>query len=173
MAANPIPEKVINYNVYNDTDVLVGVSAEVTLPNFEAMTETVSGAGIAGEYESSTLGHFGSQTIEIPFRTITDKSFSLMKNSGKSIVLRAAQQSYDVAQGKTDRRGLKITLRGQPKGLNLGTMAVGGLTETTNILEVLYIKIEEEGRTMLEFDKLNFVFIVDGEDILGDIRNMI
>ncbi|WP_121614792.1 phage major tail tube protein [Virgibacillus halodenitrificans] len=171
--SNPMPEKVINYNVYSDTDKLLGVAAEVTLPNFEAMTETVSGAGIAGEYESATLGHFGSQTIEIPFRTITDKSFSLMKNNGKPIVLRAAQQSYDVAAGKVSQRGLKITVKGQPKGLDLGTMAVGGLTETTNVLEVLYIKIEENGRTLLEFDKLNFVFIVDGEDILGDVRNMI
>ncbi len=170
---NPIPEKVINYNVYDDTDKLLGVSAEVTLPNFEAMSETVSGAGIAGEYESATPGHFSSQTIELPFRTLMDQSFSLMKNRGRSIVLRAAQQSYDVAAGETKKRPLKITLRGQPKGLNLGTMSVGGMTETTNTMEVLYIKIEENNRTVLEFDKLNFIFKINGEDLLGDIRDMI
>lgn len=170
---NPIPEKVINYNVYDDTEKLVGVAAEVTLPNFEAMTETISGAGIAGEYESATPGHFSSQTIEIPFRTLMDQSFNLMKNRGRSLVLRAAQQSYDVAAGQTQKRALKITLRGQPKGLNLGTLGVGKPTETTNTIEVLYVKIEENGRTLLEYDKLNFVFIIDGEDILGDIRNMI
>lgn len=171
--SNPFPEKIINYNVYLDSDKLVGVAAEVTLPNFEAMTETISGAGIAGEYESVTPGHFGSQNIEIPFRTLMDKSFSLAKLKGQSIVLRAAQQSYDVAAGATLKRPLKITLRGQPKGLNLGTLAVGSPTGSSNTIEILYIKIEENGRTMLEFDKLNFVYIVDGEDLLGDIRNMI
>ena len=170
---NSIPEKVVNFNVYDDTEKLVGVSAEVTLPNFEAMTETVSGAGIAGEYESVTPGHFGSQTLELPFRTLMDPSFSLMRNEGRSLVLRAAQQSYDVAAGKTEKRPLKITVRGQPKGLNLGTMAVGGLTESTNIMEVLYIKIEENNRTVLEFDKLNFIFKIYGEDMLGGIRDMI
>jgi hypothetical protein len=170
---NPIPEKVINYNVYDDTEKMVGVAAEVTLPNFEAMTETISGAGIAGEYESATPGHFTSQTVEIPFKVLMDNSFSLMKNRGRSIVLRAAQQSYDVAGGRQQARALKITLRGQPKGLNLGTLSVGAPTETTNILEIFYIKIEENGRTMLEYDKLNFIFIVEGEDVLEEIRNMI
>lgn len=170
---NPIPERVVNYNVYDDTEKLVGISGEITLPNFEAMTETISGAGIAGEYESAIPGHFTSQTIEIPFRVLMDKSFSLFKNRGRSLVLRAAQQSYDVAQGKSENRPLKITIRYQPKGLNLGKLAVGGMTESTNVLEVLYIKIEENGKTMLEYDKLNFVFIVDGTDLLGEIRRMI
>lgn len=171
--SNPIPERVVNYNVYDDTDKLVGVAGEITLPNFEAMTETISGAGIAGEYESAIPGHFSSQTIEIPFRTLMDKSFTLFKNTGRSLVLRAAQQSYDVAEGKHRNRPLKVSIRYQPKGLNLGTLSVGGATESTNVLEVLYIKIEENGKTMLEYDKLNFVFIVDGEDILADIRGMI
>lgn len=171
--SNPIPEKVVNFNVYSHTEKLVGVSGEITLPDFEAMTETVSGAGIAGEYESPTPGHYGSQEIEIPFRTISDSSFNLMKNAGKPIVLRAAQQSYDVAQGKTSTRPLKITVRGIPKGLTLGNLGVGTPTETTNKLEVLYIKIEESGKVLLEFDKLNFVFIVNGEDLLADVRNSI
>ncbi|WNF36407.1 phage major tail tube protein [Bacillaceae bacterium IKA-2] len=171
--SNPIPEKLINFNVYDDTEKLVGVSGEVTLPNFEAVTETISGAGIAGEFESATPGHFGSQTIEITFRTMMDKSFSLMKNRGRSIVFRGAQQIYDTAVGRSVAKKVKVTLRGQPKGLELGKMAVGQPTDTKNTLEILYIKIEVDDRVMLEFDKLNFVFIVDGEDILGQIRNMI
>src|SRR5690554_843716 len=98
---NPIPEKVVNYNVYDDTEKLVGITAEVTLPTLEAMTETVSGAGIAGEYDSPNPGHFGAMEIQIPFRVLMEKSFSLMKNKGRSIILRAAQQSFDVAAGQT------------------------------------------------------------------------
>lgn len=56
--SNPIPERVVNYNVYDDTEKLVGISGEIALPNFEAMTETISGAGIAGEYELSYTWSF-------------------------------------------------------------------------------------------------------------------
>lgn len=171
--AGTIPEKIVNFNVYSDSDKLVGVSDEITLPDFEAMSETVSGAGIAGEYESTTPGHFSSQTIEIPFRTISDQSFRFMKNRGQTIVLRAAQQSYDVSRGKTSIRPLKITIRGIPKGSNLGKVGVGAPTETTATIEILYIKIEENGKTLLELDKLNFIYIVDGDDLLEDVRNAI
>lgn len=171
--SNPIPEKVVNYNVYDDTEKIVGVASEVTLPSLEAMSETISGAGILGEYESPTPGHFSSITIEIPFRTLMDKSFNLLKNKGRSIVLRAAQQSYDTAQGKISQRGLKITVRGIPKSLELGKLAVGAPTESKNVMEILYIKIEENGRILLELDKLNFVYVVDGEDMLADVRNLI
>ncbi|CAM4110920.1 phage major tail tube protein [Mesobacillus thioparans] len=170
---NPIPEKVVNYNVYDDTEKLVGIASEVTLPSLENLSETVSGAGILGEYESPTPGHFGSMTIEIPFRTILDKSFQLMKNRGRSIVLRAAQQSYDVSSGQASTRPLKITVRGIPKGLELGKLAVGGMTESKNTMEVLYLKVEENGKVLLELDKLNFIFKVQGEDLLADIRRQI
>lgn len=170
---NPIPEKVVNYNVYDDTEKLVGLSGEVALPNLEAMTETVSGAGMLGEYESANPGHFGSMTIDLTFRTLYDKSFTLLKNEGRPIVLRAAQQSYDVANGKTSYRGLKITIKGPSKGLNLGNLTVGAPTETVNTFEVLYIKIEENGKVLLELDKLNFVYILGGVDMMKDIKKLI
>ena len=173
MAVNPLPEKVVNFNVYNEGEKLVGITGEVTLPNLEAMTETISGAGIAGEIESPTPGHFGSITIEIPFRIIYDKSFRLMVPEGQTITLRAAQQSYDVAGGAIEHRGLKITLKVIPKNLNLGTLGIGTPTNTTNALEVLYMKIEEGGKTLLELDKINFIYVVNGVDVLKGVRELI
>lgn len=43
-----VPEKLINFRVYNNGADLVG-SADVTLPKLNAMTQTVKGAGIAGK----------------------------------------------------------------------------------------------------------------------------
>lgn len=173
MAVNPLPEKVVNFNVYDEGEKLVGITGEVTLPNLEAMTETISGAGIAGEFESPTPGHFGSITIEIPFRVILDKSFQLMVPGGRTITLRASQQSYDIAGGVLQHRGLKIALKVMPKNLELGTLGVGVPTNTTNALEVLYMKIEEGGNALLELDKINFIYVVNGVDVLKDIRDQI
>ncbi len=170
---NPIPEKVVNFNVYNEAEKLVGVSAEVTLPNLEAMTETISGAGIAGEFESPTPGHFGSLTVEIPFRVLYDQSFKLMVPQGQTITLRASQQSYDVAGGEIQHRGLKVILKVIPKGIDLGKLSVGGPTDTKNTLEILYIKIVENGVTLLELDKANFIYIVNGVDVLANVRAQI
>lgn len=168
-----IPEKIVNYNVYVNGNKLVGVAEEVTLPNLEPMTETINGAGIAGEYESAIPGHFGSMTVEIPFRVIYDSSFSLLKPKGTTVTLRAAQQSYDVSSGSIKYRPLKITLKVQPKGMELGKLAAGKMTESKNTLEVLYIKIEENKKTLLEVDKINFIFIIDGEDYLKEVRDFI
>lgn len=173
MTVNSIPEKIVNYNVYDENEKLVGVAEEVTLPNLESMTETIAGAGIAGEIESPTPGHFGSISIEIPFRVLYDTSIKMMRPSGRTLVLRASQQSYDVAAGEIQYRPLKVTLKVIPKGLELGKLAAGKMTETKNTLEVVYIKVEENRRTILEVDKLNFVFIVDGHDVLAEVRNQI
>jgi len=39
-------------------------------------------------------------------------------------------------------------------------------------LEVTYIKIENNGKTALELDKLNGVFVVNGKDIMSAIRSL-
>ena len=45
---NVISEKLINFRVYAENSELLGL-ADVTLPTLEAKSETISGAGIAGE----------------------------------------------------------------------------------------------------------------------------
>jgi P2 family phage contractile tail tube protein len=170
---NPIPEKVTNFNVYDDGEKLVGIAAEVTLPNLEAITETISGAGILGEYDSPTPGHFGPTTVEISWRTIYDHAFRLMKPGGRTLTLRGSQQSYDVAGGEIQNRGLKIVLKVLPKAIELGKLAVGKPTDTKDTLEAVYIKIVEDGKTLLELDKLNFVYVINGEDILKEIRDQL
>lgn len=60
-----------------------------------------------------------------------------------------------------------------PKGVDLGKLSPGKATGTKNTFEVIYIKVEENGKTLLELDKLNFVYIVNGVDILAVIRGQI
>ena len=53
-----IPSKINSFNVYKDGTRLIGISEEVTLPDFGSLTETLSGPGILGEVDDPTLGHF-------------------------------------------------------------------------------------------------------------------
>ena len=173
MSVNAIPEKIVNFNIYDEGEKLIGISGEIKLPKLEGKSETISGAGIAGEFDSQTPGHFGNIDIEIPFQTVLDKSFSLMAPEGKTIILRGSQQSYDVSAGTINFVPLKITLRVVPKGLDLGTLGVGKKTDTKNTLTVLYLKVDVDGKTMLELDKLNFIYKVNGTDVFETIREQI
>ena len=52
------PEVINNFNAYNGANKLVGVSGEVSLAEFQAMTAEVSGAGILGTYNTAVVGMF-------------------------------------------------------------------------------------------------------------------
>lgn len=166
-----IPEIINNYNVYNNGNVLVGVSGSVTLPSFDAITEEVSGAGILGTYETSVAGHYSSMTQEVPFRLLDKDIFSLMNPSELvDLTFRASAQSTVKATGAVDYKGMRIVERGRLKSFTPGSYELGKQMGASVTLELLYILIEIDGKTMLEYDKLNSVFVVNGKDLLEKVR---
>lgn len=169
MSINPMPERTINYAVYLDNNELIG-TATVDLPELEAMTDTVSGAGIAGEVETPTLGHFASSTLTLNWRTITGPSVKLMKPGVHALTLRSGQQINDVAAGKLNVQRVRIVTRVMSKNLGLGSLEPSATTDSTNEFEVVYIKIFIDDKAVLEHDKYNDRFIVDGDDYLSALR---
>lgn len=90
-----IPSKIHSYNVYDDNHSgrLYGTGEECTLPDFEALSETLSGAGILGELDDPAPGHFGNMQMEIPFRLLDGEAVDLMDpTSAARLTLRGAQQ---------------------------------------------------------------------------------
>ena len=91
-----IPTKINKYNVYNDGDRLLGMGDEMSLPDFEASSETITGAGILGEIDDPTVGYFGNQEIEIPFRLLDKEAMSMMDmTKAVHLTIRGACQSTD------------------------------------------------------------------------------
>lgn len=170
MGAATIPTRIANFNAYLDENVLLGVTGEVKLPNLEAMSETISGAGIMGEIDVANPGHFGNLPVEIPFRTLETQAFQLLSPDGKTITLRGAKQELDQETSQLKHVPVKITMKGPTKGLDLGKFGVGQATESKITVECWYIKIEIDGKVLLELDKLNFVFILNDKDMLADIK---
>lgn len=171
-----IPERLVGYNLYDTTEKnekLVGAQAEAELPSFEAITSQLSGAGILGEIENPNPGHFGSMTLPITFRTVSQESTKLFAPGSKSVTLRADQSSYDVAGGKILHRPLKVVVVGRAKSFETGKAKAGDPTDTKVTLEIIYIKIELDGFTLIELDKFNYIFVVNGVDYLADVRNNI
>lgn len=164
-----IPEILNDFNVYKDGNKLIGIAAEVTLPDFEAMTETISGAGILGEYEVTNPGHFNAMEIEIPFRVLYGDIFELIDTTRDvQLTLRGSVQITDAA-GVKAFKGERVVLVGSAKQLTGGTMAAGKPMESSVTLSLTYIKIEVDGAEKIELNKRTGTFKINGSDKLGAI----
>lgn len=164
-----VPEKLIAFRVYKDSTDYVGL-ADVTLPTLEAMTETVSGAGIAGEVDSPTLGHMSSMETVLNWRTVEKNALELFAPTGVTLDLRGAQQVYDSSAGKYIVRPVKVVIVGISKNGELGKFEVGTTTDTSITFETTYIKVDVDGETVLEYDKYNYIHKVGSSDYLQEVR---
>lgn len=164
--------KVNAYNVYLDGTKLIGISDEVTLPNFEALTETLSGAGIIGEIDEPLLGHFGANEIEIPFRTMDENMFKIANMANSiNLTLRISTQAIEQSNMKTDFMPSRVVIKGKNKSISGGKVKQGSGTGASIKVEIIYILIEVNGKKKFELDKLNMVYKVNGTDLLKKVRS--
>ena len=168
--SNIIPEKSINFKVYLEGRDLLGI-AEGTIPNLEAMTSEVKGAGIAGVMDSPVLGHFNSTTLSLTWRTVTSDFIKLTAHRTHNLDLYSSLQQYDAGLGIYKTVQLHVYLKAIPKTGTTGNLAVGDVQGTQMELEIPYMKIELDGKERIELDKLNYIFKVDGVDYLAQVRS--
>lgn len=170
-----IPEVLNHYNVYNDrAKKLIGISGEIELPELEALTDTIEGAGVLGEIEDPVTGQFSSMKIKIPFAVLYEDLFSLMDTTTPpQLTLRASMQCMDPTTGETGYYPVKIVVRGKASTTSLGKIVKGKKGEPEIELEILCIKIMINNKTTLELDKLNFKFVLNGKDMLAKIRSQV
>lgn len=166
------PEVINNFNVYNDANRVVGTTGEINLAEIQAITATVSGAGILGEYNTAVIGMFQSMAQEIPFRMV-DKDYFGMLNTGEQskIVLRSSVQQRNRETGGTlSTQAMRLVYRGHPTAAKFGTVKQGDMMNASITLELTYILVEIGGMVMMELDKLNSIYKVNGKDLMADIR---
>lgn len=170
-----IPEVLNHYNVYDDSaNKLIGISGEIELGDLEAITDTIEGAGVLGEIEDPVTGQFSSIKIKIPFSVLYEDLFSLMNTTKPpQLTLRASMQCMDPTTGETGYYPVKIVVRGKASKTGLGKVTKGKKGEPEIELEILYIKIMINNKTTLELDKLNFKFVLNGTDMLKQVRDQV
>lgn len=166
-----IPERLVNFRCFGGAGAteLIGMT-DVELPKFEAMTEKISGAGIAGEYDSPVLGHFGSMTVKLKWRAVNENQLSLLAPVLQVLDLRGSIQIQDPGLGQLLTQALRVEVRGQLKSGGLGKFEPGKPMETETEIEVATIRISLEGVPKIELDKFSSRFVVDGVDYLQKVR---
>ena len=166
------PEVINYFNVYNGGNKLMGITGEICLAELKAKTATVSGAGILGEYNTAVIGMFENIQQEIPFRMINQEFFDLMNASKQAeIVMRASIQNVNKSSGGAlSTQGMRVVFRGRPTNFKMGQLKQADLMNASVTLELTYVLLEMGGEKKLELDKLNEIYIVNGKDLLAEVR---
>ncbi|GEB35308.1 phage major tail tube protein [Brevibacillus parabrevis] len=167
--AKQVSEKLVGYRVYKDGKDFLG-TADVTLPSLEYLTETVKGAGIAGEVDSPTIGLFGSMTITLNWRTIEESAIRLAAPQAHAVDFWGSQQVFVQSTGAYDTVAVKLSVRAVPKKFDLGKFEQGAATDSSSEFEVIYLKLTHGEKVLLELDKYNYICVIDGVDYLAKVR---
>ena len=168
--ANIVPEGMINFRVYREGVDMLGI-AEGTLPNLEAMTHEIKGAGLAGVVDQPVWGHFNSMTLSLTWRSVTGDISILNRPVAHELDLYHSLQRYDAGLGEVKSEQLHIFCKAIPKTLTTGNLVVGDGMGTQMEFELPYIKIWLGEKERAELDKFNYIYKIDGVDYLASVRS--
>lgn len=170
MNPNKIPEKLNDFKAYIDNNNYSPGITDIELPSINSITDTESGAGILGEYDSPLMGQFESMKIKLNWKSIGEERNLLFVPGSHKIDCRLANQYYDVASSTHKISVDRVIVQGPVVSNELGKVEKGSKYEGSTEIEVIYLKIESNGKVLLELDKLNYIFKVNGKDQLATLR---
>lgn len=167
-----IPEVINAFNVYDgDGDKLIGITDEMSMADLSSKVATITGAGIGGSYDVPVIGLFDSITQEIPFRLLYEPIFKFtnpMKQVGFNV--RGAIQVTNKSTGVSDFSGFRYVVKGRCKSISPGSLKPGDVMGSKVSVEAVYILYEINGKKLIEIDKLNYIYRINGVDLMEKIR---
>lgn len=162
--------QLINYEIFDGNGTRILGTATIGLPELKAKTTTISGAGISGEIDMPTTGFLESLTITLNWRSIHGDFADFSVQKAVDLLCYGAEELYDHSSGNLGVEQVKISLRGIPKNGTLGKFEPANTTDSKSEIEVIYLKIDVGGTTIVNFDKINYFYIVNGVDYLANVR---
>lgn len=162
-------QTVVNFAVYEDNNEFMGI-ADVQLPDLTALTQQISGAGIAGNVEAIIPGHFEAMTMTMNFRTTTTAALRLSEPRRHNIDIRVANQVEDTVAGRIYNESVKHVLVVIPKKDGGGKLAPASATDASGEYAVRYWATYVDGQKIREIDPMNSICIINGVDYLADVR---
>lgn len=162
-------QSVINFAVYEDSVEYIGM-AKATLPDLTSLTQSISGAGIAGNVEAVILGHYDAMSLGLNFRTTSTQAIRLSEPRRHTIDLRVAQQIEDPVAGELSVQNVKHILVVIPKSDKGGSVAPAAPTDGSGEYAVRYWATYIDGKKVREIDPLNSICYFNGTDYLAAVR---
>ncbi len=168
-----LTNKTINYRLKADDEngklLIIDDTADIQLPPIEKLTDTIKGAGIMGEIDFPALGQIGSMTLTVNHRADNAK-YALLSRPGtihiELVWLTDVLDSNNLTVGTQQN---KVFITGINKKYDPGKIEVGASVDGSSEFEVLYYRKLVDGVEVLLIDKLNFKYVVNGKDYMGEI----
>ena len=164
-----LDEVVVSYRIFENSTEYLGV-AQVTLPDIEFLTTTISGAGIAGEVEEVIKRHIKAMRTTINFNTYGDNALALTTPVDHTIDLREVQQARNMTAGKVELRKVKHIMTIKPVKVSIGKLETASPADANGEYAVSYYAQYVGGKKKIEIDPLNYRCYINGVDYLADVR---
>lgn len=167
-----LPKKLKHFNLFNDSNLYGGIAKTVTLPKLGRKMESYRGGGMDGPAKAD-LG-FSDDGIVLEWTLggwdlVALRQFGAVRADG--VMLRFAGSVQRDDDGGVS--AVEIVVRGRHEEIDFGEATPGEDTEHKISTACTYYKLSVDGEVITEIDFLNFVFTVDGEDLLAEHRKAI
>jgi len=167
-----LPKKLKHQNLFNDGESFVGQCGSVTLPKLARKMEAWRGAGMDGPVKVD-MGH-SDDGLQIEW-TIGGWGLSVLRQFGAvkadGVMLRWAGSIQRDDTGEVS--AVEVVVRGRHEEIDFGDAEAGEDTEHSITTTCTYYKLSVDGNEEIEIDLLNFVFKVNGKDMLAEHRKAI
>ena len=163
------PESLIDFKVYEDKTEYLGV-AQVGLPDIAYITQTITGAGIAGNVEAVLIGMMDVMSTTMQFRSCTDAAAKLAKPIAHQIDLRVAEQYWNSLGGQRVVQADKYVLKIIPKKTSPGNVTPASPADANGEYSTYYYAAFKDGKKLWEIDPYNYICIIDGVDYMEPVR---
>lgn len=162
-----LPAKLKNMNLFNDGVSYIGLVPEVTLPKLTRSMEEYR----AGGMDSPIKVDMGGEAMELEWKAggiIVHAIRQYGATTHDAVMLRFAGAYQSDDSGAV--MPVEVVVRGRHEEIDMGSAKPGDDTEHTVKTTLSYYKLVINGRTEIEIDVLNMIFIVNGVDRLAAQR---
>ncbi|WP_158935295.1 phage major tail tube protein [Burkholderia sp. S171] len=165
-----LPKKLKAFNLFQDGDNYRGEVVEIALPKLSRKMEDYRAGGMNGPIEIDQ----GQEKISLEWtcggimRAVLEK-YGVTKHDGVQLRFAGAYQ----AEEGTRPDSVEVVVRGRHKEIDFGSAKPGDDTAFKVSTSCSYYKLSINGATIIEIDFINMVEIVNGQDLLADLRTAI
>lgn len=165
-----LPNKLKLMHLHQDGHSYLGQVNEVTRPKLAIKAESYRAGDMLGEVDIN-LG-LEKLEAELKFGGHMADMRALFGSAEISGVLLRLSQSYE-RDDTGEVNAVELVMRGRYTEIDPGNAKVGDDTEETYKASLTYYKEIVNGKTLIEIDLLNHVFVVNGVDRLKEHRRAI
>jgi P2 family phage contractile tail tube protein len=106
--------------------------------------------------------------LTMNWKTLNQSMASLSSPDAQFYDCRGANQYNDNGQQKIE--SVRVVVQGSAVKTDLGKFQKGNSSDGSTDIEVVYLKVQVNDQTLVEVDKINYRFVVEGKDYLQDVR---